>query len=191
LRLEALENRLVLSDSTGANVFLVKDILAGSESSSPAALVDVNGTLFFTATDGINGNELWKSDSTAAGTVLVKDINSDSAGSGPSRLTNVNGTLFFTANDGTNGWELWKSDGTEAGTVLVKDLTPGSGSSYLGKTSERKSISSLELRDGHTDNRLPDAEHAAGFFVARFEFERDGQFIRKPNRKGWQGLADR
>ena len=43
----------------------------------------VGDTLFFTADDGVNGNELWKSDGTEAGTVLVKDINPGSGSSSP------------------------------------------------------------------------------------------------------------
>src|SRR6516164_3533609 len=56
--------------------------------------VAMNGALYFSANNGVNGNELWKSDGTAAGTVLIKDINPGSASSGPAFLTNVNGTLF-------------------------------------------------------------------------------------------------
>ncbi len=74
-----------------------------SAGSAAENLVDVNGTLFFTANDGTTGVELWKSDGTAAGTTLVKDIRGGGPTSDPRRLTNVNGTLFFTANDGTTG----------------------------------------------------------------------------------------
>ncbi|MCB0845086.1 MAG: hypothetical protein KDE26_17680, partial [Bacteroidetes bacterium] len=53
---------------------LVKNIhpIGGSE---PMYLTNVNGTLFFQANDGGNGEELWKSDGTYDGTVMVKDIN--------------------------------------------------------------------------------------------------------------------
>jgi ELWxxDGT repeat protein len=90
-------------------------------------LVNVNGTLFFTAWDEINGTELWKSNGTPAGTMLVKDIfpGAQKWYPSPAWLTNVNGTLFFSADDGSAGQELWKSDGTLGGTVLVKDIAPG------------------------------------------------------------------
>jgi ELWxxDGT repeat protein len=88
------------------------------------------GKLFFTASDGIHGRELWSSDGTKAGTVLVKDIKPRGAPEqsyGPQSLTAVRGKLFFTADDGIHGRELWTSDGTRAGTVLVKNIVPGTG----------------------------------------------------------------
>jgi ELWxxDGT repeat protein len=92
------------------------------------SLTNVNGTLFFTAIDGINGFELWKSDGTDAGTIMVKDIRPGIGSANISQLANINGTLFFRADDGANGVELWTSDGTELGTVLV-DINPYSLSS--------------------------------------------------------------
>ncbi len=53
---------------------MVRDIRPGAYGSNPSSLTDVNGTLYFQATDGSNGYELWKSDGTFAGTVLVRDI---------------------------------------------------------------------------------------------------------------------
>src|SRR5262249_26931273 len=77
------------SNGTKSGTVLVKDIYSGStrscgpygppcqtipNSSAPADLANVNGTLYFTATDGVNGRGLWKSNGTARGTVLVKNI---------------------------------------------------------------------------------------------------------------------
>ena len=107
---------------------LVKDINLDRRS-TPHFVANVNGTLFFNANDGANGNELWRSDGTSAGTTLVKDIRTGSGYSAPRYLTNVNGTLFFSANDGTNGYQLFQSDGTSAGTTLVKDIRTGIGHS--------------------------------------------------------------
>ena len=129
------------SDGTTNGTALVKNIFTGSttilgfvtiNSSLPGQLVNGNGTLFFTANDGIHGTELWKSDGTSLGTVLVDDILPGTDSSSPAHLTNVNGTIYFDANDGISGDEIWTTDGTEAGTHLEFDLFPGGVSSQPG-----------------------------------------------------------
>jgi ELWxxDGT repeat protein/YD repeat-containing protein len=86
--------RTVVTETLGiSTTALVADIQAGSGSSSPGAAVTLNGTLFFAASDGTNGSELWKSDGTSAGTVQVKDIATGSGSSSPGNLTVVNRQL--------------------------------------------------------------------------------------------------
>jgi uncharacterized repeat protein (TIGR01451 family) len=116
------------SDGTTEGTTLVKDINPDNSSSyphsNPSYLTDVNGTLFFNAYDGVNGQELWKSDGTPEGTVMVKDIKPGTDGSLPRNLFNWNGTLYFQADGGVYGPELWKSDGTPEGTVPLRGMTP-------------------------------------------------------------------
>lgn len=74
-------------------------------------LLNVNGVLYFVASDGVRGKELWKSDGTFAGTSIVRDIKPFlDYGSYPSNLVCINGVLYFVANDGPHGIELWKLD---------------------------------------------------------------------------------
>ncbi len=110
-RLEALEDRQLpsLVPYLVANVGTFPD------------LANVNGTLFFSGSDGVDQG-LWRSNGTAASTMLVKEIDAGS-GSYGDLLTNVNGTLFFQATDpASNGPALWRSNGTAAGTVVVADV---------------------------------------------------------------------
>lgn len=121
------------SDGTNAATVRITDLNPAGDSLStssflPFQIVDVNGTIFFPATDGSTGTELWKSDGTTANTQRVKDINPGAAGSSPNSLTVVNGRLYFSADNGTHGYELWTSDGTDAGTVRLSDIASGSGS---------------------------------------------------------------
>lgn len=123
------------SDGSAEGTVRVKDIRPGIASSLffqqnvKPSFVDVDGTLFFSANDGLGGVELWKSDGTEVGTVRVRDIYSGSTGSFPTSLVNLAGALYFTAGDSSSGGELWKSDGTAAGTLLVKDILTGALSS--------------------------------------------------------------
>jgi ELWxxDGT repeat protein len=146
------------SDGTANGTVLVKNINPNVPylpiSSNPHNLTAVGNTLFFVATDGSTGFELWKSDGSADGTVLVKDILPGRPGSSPHYLTNVNGTLFFVATDGTSGEELWKSDGTTDGTVLVKDINSGAASSYPRYLTNVQGTLFFTANDGVNGNEL-------------------------------------
>ena len=123
-----IQRGLYVSDGTPRGTRLVKAF-----ASTPAHLTTMGRRIFFTASDGRHGVELWRSDGTRSGTVLVKNIRTG----GPSRidrLTRVGARLYFTANDGVHGTELWGSDGTKSGTVLVKNLRVGGSSSPRGLT---------------------------------------------------------
>ena len=92
-------------------------------------LANFNGTLVFSADDGINGDQLWKSSGTTAD-ALVADINGSSVSlQMPTHFTQVGNAVFFTADSPAYGDELWKTNGISAGTVLVKDINPGGRSS--------------------------------------------------------------
>ncbi len=102
------------SDGTARGTRMVKDINPGPGFASgvPGQLTDVNGTLYFTASEG-NDYALWRSDGTQAGTTMVKSVSAFG-------LADFRGALYFFGPGG-----LWRSDGTEAGTTIVKDqLSP-------------------------------------------------------------------
>jgi len=114
---------LWLSDGTEAGTYKLKDFISCSN------LTDVNGKLFFTASETYNGEEeLWVTEGTEAETSLVINIG-DGYSSNPNDLINFNGVLFFTAHRNESGREVWKSDGSENGTIELIDINSGSQSS--------------------------------------------------------------
>lgn len=84
-----------------------------------AELAAIGDTVFFNATDGLPGGELWKSDGTTAGTQLV--WGQDPEGSPyPYGLSVVNDTLYFITGNVPETRQFWESDGTADGTRMVK-----------------------------------------------------------------------
>lgn len=120
-------NELWISNGTASGTRMVKDINPKGNSNigrtitSPTISGAWGSKLYFTATDGAHGNELWTSDGTSTGTKMVKDINPK----GDSDITDptvIGKRLYFTADDGIHGNELWVSDGTARGTYMLKDI---------------------------------------------------------------------
>ena len=111
-------------------VSLVKDINTNTNDSSPFGFTELNGDLFFSASNGIGNRKLWKTDGTAIGTVLVKDIQPGKDHLYAGEFAQLNEKLYFPGKNQVHGSELWATDGTEAGTVLIKDIWPGSADSF-------------------------------------------------------------
>ncbi|MCC7360049.1 MAG: hypothetical protein IT317_11260 [Anaerolineales bacterium] len=123
-------------DNTATHTFMVRDIYTGTSDSYIYDLVAAGGSVFFSAYDGVTGDELWKSDGTLTGTVRVADINPGPNSSGPSEMTAYSGALYYAADDGVHGQALWRT--TVTTTELVADLNP---TGYA-------SIGNLHVHDG-------------------------------------------
>ena len=111
-------------------IYAVANPGAGDGIRAGTQFIEYNGDVYFAATNGTSGYELWRTNHLLEGSPLtmVKEINV-SGDSNPSNLIVFGDKLIFQANDGIHGAELWQSDGTESGTTLVTDINPGATSS--------------------------------------------------------------
>jgi ELWxxDGT repeat protein len=98
-----------INATTGA-ARLVRDINPGSARSSISGFLAVGNVVYFSATDRLDNQELWKTDDTTQGTVQVGEINL-SGGSNPAYLQAMGSTVFFTAFNPFTGRDLYKTDG--------------------------------------------------------------------------------
>ncbi|HNC14882.1 MAG TPA: hypothetical protein PLV77_03185, partial [Solirubrobacterales bacterium] len=85
------------------------DINPGASSANPYSFTRVGGDLYFTASDGQHGSEIWRlSDGR---TEMVADVNPGKHGSEPGYLTAFQGQLYFRAYSEATGVEMWRTDG--------------------------------------------------------------------------------
>jgi CSLREA domain-containing protein len=114
----------------GQLINLSLDLAPAAAGSNPTGMTVFNNALYFSATDGFSGQELWRYD--GAGGSLIKDIAAGSNGSAPSLFTLFDGSMFFIANDGT-GVGLWRTDGTTAGTQRkISNFAPRNMAAFGG-----------------------------------------------------------
>src|SRR5262249_55680402 len=75
------------------------------------------GNLFFTASDGMQGNELWVREASGGPAHIVRDIAGLGLSSNPRQLTDLNGKLCFLADDQLHGLQFYRTDLNSAGQL--------------------------------------------------------------------------
>jgi ELWxxDGT repeat protein len=108
--------------TNGASATLVTDLYSGTGSSYPQNLTVFGSFVYFTATDDVDGNELFRT--SGSGATIIQDLNI-TAGSNPSNLCVVGSTLFWSADNGADGYELFKTTGTGATMVKTGGINAG------------------------------------------------------------------
>jgi ELWxxDGT repeat protein len=137
-------------------------------------LTNIDGILYFSGANTLNGFEPWKSDGTDAGTVMIANVAKDAApASDPRDLIAAGDWIYFDAWDGigavtSNGGaprSVWRSDGTPEGTLRLVEKP--SDPYALQGTPIGRSL----FFDNHglwTTDGTPEGTEAASEFVHRF-----------------------
>ena len=98
--------------------------------SAPRGLIESNGSVVFSADDGVHGRELWSSESYADDPAVLTDLRPGPASSDPADLVELGAryaeVVAMTADDGTHGREPFAGDRGGTDVRLVADLVPGS-----------------------------------------------------------------
>lgn len=86
-------------------------------------LVVYNNAVYFSGTDGTNGNELYKYDIATGNTSLVFEFRTSADGGDPASFKVYKNKLYFNATDSAEGPELWIYDGINPPQMTI--LYPG------------------------------------------------------------------
>ncbi|WP_221392045.1 DNRLRE domain-containing protein [Dyadobacter sp. NIV53] len=90
----------------------------------PVKFTNVNGKLFFSLSDVVNGDQVWVSDGTVSGTRRVTPMDQNPLRFQRTVSAGMGNLFYFNYYEPATGNELWRSDGTPEGTFMVEDLTP-------------------------------------------------------------------
>jgi len=120
----------------------ISDLNPDAGDGRPEALFVHDGALYFRATDGSSGNELWRY--TGSGSPSrVADIFPGSGSANPAGLATYRGALYFAADDGIHGSELWRYDGADV--ALAADINPNPYLNPYGDETSHSSPSQLTV----------------------------------------------
>ncbi|HUU10424.1 MAG TPA: PEP-CTERM sorting domain-containing protein [Phycisphaerae bacterium] len=98
----------------------VADINPGFGGGGAGGLTVYDGDLYFSAKDGIHGNELWRYDPVTGPAMVADIVEGGIYDSGnPSSMTPYDGKLYFSADDGQTGTELSYIEGEYTQTTAI------------------------------------------------------------------------
>lgn len=133
------------TDGTSDGTTFMYDLNEGPNSSYAKNWVSKGEYVYFTANDGIHGEELWEYNHFTDSFRMIEDLN-PKEGSEPKNLTIVGNTLYFVADDGFLGRELWsfqipKSIVTDLNSIdkigLINSVYPNPSSNIISLNSDK------------------------------------------------------
>jgi len=145
--------------TTAKSLYHTTNISTSSNASfyRPKSLYGFANMLYFSASGGGDGQELWKTDGTYWSAKEVDNI-FYSGSSIPHNFATLGNILFFAANARDVGVELWKSKGSASSTTMVDDIFVGTDSSNprgLTSTDTRLFfVATSRLNAYYTDDQL-------------------------------------
>ena len=113
--------------------YQVADIRNGSDGSTINYITPYKDHVYFSADDGIHGNELWRSNGTESGTMLFLDLVPGPDIGLPVFFSEIGGFLYFRGRHSTTysfQHVIYRTDGTVEGTIMIVGVT-GSAESAL------------------------------------------------------------
>lgn len=113
------------SDGTPSGTRFVTEYDGGTHGSDSAFMGSIEGSVVFSANDGIHGFEPWISDGTVAGTRLLYDLNPGPGDSIRFDGVELNRYLYFSISTQENGSELWRYSANDRKLELFKDIASG------------------------------------------------------------------